>query len=86
MLNRPAFSLLATANPAQLLTTKLTLAAASTTLGIAGIIVDEVAPQSGIGEILGWASLATGVLSAGAGLGALGKSATQLGNAVHLSI
>ncbi len=57
----------------------LTLAAASTTLGIAGIIVDEVAPQSGIGEILGWASLATGVLSAGAGLGALGKSATQLG-------
>ena len=57
----------------------LTLAAASTTLGIAGIIVDEVAPQSGIGEILGWASLATGVLSAGAGLGALGKSATQWG-------
>jgi hypothetical protein len=47
-------------------------------LGIAGIIVDEVAPQSGIGEILGWASLATGVLSAGAGR-ALGKSATQLG-------
>jgi hypothetical protein len=27
VLNRPAFSLLATANPAQLLTTKLTLAA-----------------------------------------------------------
>jgi RHS repeat-associated protein len=58
----------------------LTLAASSATLGIAGIIVDEVAPGSGVGEILGWASLATGVLSAGAGLGALGKSAVQWGN------
>lgn len=58
----------------------LTLAVSSATLGIAGIIVDEVAPESGVGEILGWASLATGVLSAGAGLGALGKSAVQWGN------
>ncbi|MGH8387080.1 MAG: RHS repeat domain-containing protein [Pseudomonas sp.] len=58
----------------------LTLAASSATLGVAGIIVDEVAPGSGVGEILGWASLATGVLSAGAGLGALGKSAVQWGN------
>jgi RHS repeat-associated protein len=58
----------------------LTLAAASTTLGIAGIIVNEVAPGSDVGEILGWASLATGALSAGAGLGALGKSAVQWGS------
>ncbi|EJM60157.1 RHS repeat domain-containing protein [Pseudomonas sp. GM48] len=58
----------------------LTLAASSATLGVAGIIVNEVAPESGVGGILGWASLATGVLSAGAGLGALGKGAVQWGN------
>jgi hypothetical protein len=61
----------------------LTLAAASTVLGVAGIIVDEVAPESGIGGILGWASLATGVLSAGAGLGALGKSAAKFGSKLY---
>ena len=58
----------------------LAFAATSTTLGIAGIIVDEIAPESGVGEALGWASLATGGLSAAAGLGALGKSAIKTGN------
>jgi RHS repeat-associated protein len=58
----------------------IALAGTSATLGIAGIIADEVAPESGIGKIFGWASLATGLLSAGTGLAALGKSAAQWGN------
>ncbi|WP_131107395.1 RHS repeat-associated core domain-containing protein [Pseudomonas sp. Sample_10] len=58
----------------------LAFATTSATLGIAGIIVDEIAPDSGVGALLGWGSLAAGGLSAAAGLGALGKSAIKTGN------
>jgi RHS repeat-associated protein len=58
----------------------MALAATSTSLAIAGIVVDELAPDSGVGEALGWASLVTGGLSAAAGLGALGQGAVKAGN------
>lgn len=58
----------------------VTLAAASAVLGVAGAIVDEVAPGSVAGEILGWASLATGLASAGVGVAGLGRSAVRAGN------
>ncbi|MGF6556082.1 RHS repeat-associated protein [Pseudomonas sp. S30_BP2TU TE3576] len=58
----------------------MALATASTGLAISGIVVDEIAPDSGVGQALGWASLATGGLSAAVGMGALGKSAVKAGN------
>ncbi|MBV7574071.1 type IV secretion protein Rhs [Pseudomonas sp. PDM32] len=60
----------------------MALAATSTSLAIAGIVVDELAPESGVGEVLGWASLATGGMSAVGGLGALGKGAIKTGNKI----
>ncbi|MGF6088484.1 RHS repeat-associated core domain-containing protein [Pseudomonas sp. 18173] len=58
----------------------LMLAGTSAVLGIAGAIVDEVAPGSVAGEVLGWASLATGLASVGAGLAGVGKAAVKAGN------
>ncbi|WP_223514159.1 RHS repeat-associated core domain-containing protein [Pseudomonas sp. GL-R-26] len=69
---------LGAATPLALLS--ISLAATSTALAISGIVVDELAPDSGVGDALGWASLVTGGLSAACGVGALGRSAVKAGN------
>lgn len=58
----------------------IAFAVTSTGLEIAGIIVNEIAPDSGVGDALLLAGLATGGLAAAGGVGALGKSAFKAGN------
>ena len=69
---------LGAATPLALLS--ISFAAASTALAISAMAVDELAPDSGIGDALGWASLVTGGLAAAGGLGAAGSSAVKAGN------
>ncbi|MCR8933415.1 MULTISPECIES: RHS repeat-associated core domain-containing protein [unclassified Pseudomonas] len=57
----------------------LGLAVASGLAGIAGEVVNELAPASQAGEILGWISFGLGLASLGAGLAAGAKAAVNAG-------
>ncbi|CAB1400476.1 YD repeat protein [Pseudomonas fluorescens] len=57
----------------------LGLAVASGLAGIAGEVVNELAPGSQAGEILGWISFGLGLASLGAGLAAGAKAAVNAG-------
>ncbi|VVN19710.1 RHS repeat domain-containing protein [Pseudomonas fluorescens] len=57
----------------------LGLAVASGLAGIAGELVNELAPDSQAGEILGWISFGLGLASLGAGLAAGAKAAVNAG-------
>jgi RHS repeat-associated protein len=59
----------------------LTLAVASGVAGIASAIAQEVAPQSELGDMLGYVSLGLGLASFSAGLGATAQGAGKVANA-----
>ncbi|MBV6826058.1 RHS repeat domain-containing protein [Pseudomonas sp. PD9R] len=58
-----------------------TLAAASGVAGIASSIAHEVAPQSEVGDILGYVSLGLGLASFASGLGAVTRGASKVAGA-----
>lgn len=64
----------------------LTLALASGITGIASAVAHEVAPQSALGDILGYVSLGLGVASAVAGVGATLQGASKVAGKLRVPL
>jgi RHS repeat-associated protein len=76
-----AASLLTFGAATPLAVASLTLALASGFVSITGSIADEIAPESGVGELLGYVSLGLGLASFASALGAAAHSAGKVAGA-----